>query len=253
MTATFQTPDQMIGPVNLTETRRFLETGRELAASGLGPAHVLLDDSRARRIAMELETRFAEAEALFNDALAQREKLGRDVETRPDLLRQRRQALQADYAERSAAIQKRVAQLSDELRPALLSEALPAPSSDSAALLARQELQLALDAAPDGELGMQTLVGLVQSRGGDLAAVAASNWGRLALQAKTGDEIGYQYVLDTAAKTSLESPDPARQRAAQTLAGLNDNQGRDQVAVGAVYLNSVLESGARILETPVAP
>jgi hypothetical protein len=248
--ATFQIPDRMVAHVNLDEARRFLSTGRESAATALQPARRLFDDSVARRLAVEIETCFSDAQTLFDSALSEREKFARDQTTKPEVIFQQRQALQADYSERSGAIVKRIADLSTKLEAALAEEAMPAPSSDSAVALVRQELELALATAPDGRAAFQVLDDYA-ARGGDFAAVAASDWARLSMQGKEGGDIGYDRVLATAARSSLNSPDPARQRAATALEALTDAQGRNQLVVGNVYLNSALESAGEMLEVPV--
>jgi hypothetical protein len=248
--ATFQQPDTTIGNINLTERRAWLDEGRGFANRVLGPAHALLDDSKARAIAVMLEDRFTAAERLFTDMLDQREALGRDQVTRPELLRAKRQELQDSYTEQAGQIRKQLAKLSDDLKAALLTEALPTPSSDTATSLAREEIKLALNNLR-GKPPFQVLQEFAE-RGGDFAAVAASSWARLAFQEAAGEtDVGYPLVLESAARSSLNSGDPARQRAAQTLAALTDNQGRDVLYTGAFYVNQVLESGDHILETPV--
>jgi hypothetical protein len=203
-TATFDTEAQATD---------FLTKAQVAAAHALAPAHALLDNSKARHLALELESQFADAAQLMTDSIATVKSLSNDRETRPEVLADRRRQLQADYQERHRQISTRSLALKDELEVALLREAIPPAASDTATVLAREEVSLALSEASDSGSALKTLLGLVEKRGDDLAAVAASDWCRLKLREATGDDVGFDRVRAAAAKHALTSGEPGRQRA----------------------------------------
>jgi hypothetical protein len=185
-------------------------------AAALGPSRALVDASRARAVAVNLANAFASIGSLFDGVLAVRGRLQVDEMTRPDVLRQQWRDFGGTVTERRSTIQTTIATGIDELAVALKAEALPISDDPAQALLAREEVQLALRATRDA-LPFQVLH-TQAARGGDIAAAVASEWGRLTLQAaQGGEDTGFGQVLDAAIAATSTGPDEIRRRAAAAL------------------------------------
>jgi hypothetical protein len=198
--------------------------GRELlalmdaaAAAALTPARALVDASRARAVAVNLVKAFASVGTLFESVVETRRRLQADTATRPNVLLQQwwefADAAVADGSKTTRTIATGV----DELAVALKGEALPVSDDPARTLVARQEVELALRAHPD-ELPFKVLLDQA-GRGLDVAAAAASEWGRMTLQAANpnADDTGFNLVIDAAVETALTGPDEAQRRAAAAL------------------------------------
>jgi hypothetical protein len=202
---------------DVSSGREFLALMKAAADAALAPARALVDASRARPIAVNLSNAFRAVGTLFESVVDTRRRLEADTATRPNVLRQQWQEFTDAAVEDGAATRRTIATGVDELTAALKQEALPVSDDPARTLVARQEVELALRAHP-GLLPFQVLLAQA-SRGLDIAAAAASEWGRLTLRAATpsNDETGFDSVVDAAIETALTGPDEAQRRAAAAL------------------------------------
>lgn len=188
------------------------------AAAALGPSRALVDDSPARAIAVNLADAFASVGPLFELTLAFRSRIQHDGTTRPEILRGQWQQFGQATNDRCEQTRQTIATGIDELEVALKAESVPMSTDPAAVLVARQEIELALRASKDADLPFQVLLEQA-GRGGDVAACAASEWGRLLLAEanQDGDAIGFAQVVDAAIQTALTGPDERKRRAAAAL------------------------------------
>jgi hypothetical protein len=201
-----------------------VSAGRELLAlmaaaveAALTPARALVDASRARAVAVNLSNAFATVGPLFESVVDTRRRLQADTATRPNvLLAQWQEFADAAIAD-ATGTQRTIATGVDELAVALKQEALPVSDDPARTLVARQEVELALRAHPD-ELPFKVLLDQA-GRGLDVAAAAASEWGRMTLQAANpnSEDTGFNLVIDAAVETALTGPDETQRRAAAAL------------------------------------
>lgn len=199
------------------EVESFIEKGAKAAEVGLGPIRSLLDDSPARKIADQLRDRQDEAVRMYREAVEAKHKLEADTDTRPEVLRERQREMAGDYETRAKAVHRDVWRLRDELTAALHQEALPVPTDNLSVQVARDEILLAIRTAKTRNQSPFQAMAEAASRGGHLAAVAASQWGRMTLQETTGGDIGFDHVQKAAIQTSLTGDDERRRRAAAAL------------------------------------
>lgn len=194
---------------------RFIDPLAPAIDAALGPARALFDASLARAIATNLAAALEGAGRLFESVLATRRALQADNSTRPEVLRERWGAFGDDVNDQASQIDRTIATDIDKLVVALKQEALPTTTDPAAITVARQEIEVALRASQD-DLPFQVL--LEQAvRGGDVAAAAASAWGRLTLVASQGDDVGFDDIVNAAVETALTGPDEGRRRAAAAL------------------------------------
>jgi hypothetical protein len=192
-------------------------------------ARSLFDNSRGRATAIQLAAAFTKAETLYREAITERRRIEADTSTKDDVLRAQWKDFGADYEAQIRDIRAEIKTHTDELETALQDEALPLTADTSAILVARGEVEAALRVA-NGE-ARQTMVALA-GRGGDIAAAASSEWGRLVyVAANGGDDVGFDLVRDEAIRTALTSGDEGRRRAAAALQALTTPR---RIALGAV-------------------
>ncbi|MGH2952236.1 MAG: hypothetical protein ACRDKX_09345 [Solirubrobacterales bacterium] len=239
-----------VGAVDVDETVQFLEEAITAATAALQPSRRLLDDSRARPIATQLAAAFADAKALYDDSVGERERIGRDTTTRPQLLHERLGALRAEYQRQTDEIERRIHSLVLDLETALRDEALPRSSGPSEILVARQEIEAALRADTKRDPGQRqgpfsVMIGIAEA-GGELAAAAASGWGESIYIAHGGTSEEHAYVRVAAAEASLTGSDEGPRRAAEALGalGLRTRQG---VPEAIAKMNFALIAGGEML------
>lgn len=211
MTSTVKTAVDA-GGYPIEQCRDFIRQGREAATLALEPSRALLDASHARGIAVQLFEDFMRAGVLFEDVLAERARFERDGTTRHDVLRERWDSYEAEAGGQARTLAREIVTRIDELLVALHDEALPVNPDPSALLVARQEIELAIRLEPS----FVTLAGMA-ARGGDIAAAAASPWGRLTLINASGDDAGFETVQSAAITAALAGEDEGRRRAAAAL------------------------------------
>lgn len=234
------------GGYDIGQTRDFIAQGREAATLALEPARALLDASAARAIAVPLYEDLVSVGALFESVLVERERLESDVTTRTEILREQWDAFGAQMLATASTLDRQISTRIDELNVALQAEALPRNDDPAAVLVARGEIEIAMRLKPF----FLTLVELAE-RGGDLAAAAASEWGRLTLIDATGAEDGFDSVQEAAIQASLAGEDEGRRRAAaalqatrtprqgQTVASLTESQTFASYVLGVVIAETI--------------
>lgn len=192
---------------------QFIANMQAAVAVALPPAIAI---PAAQPIAGPMRLKFEQVVTLFNDTIQMRDRLQSDTRSRPEAIlaawQAHGQAATAQADELIAAIDQKSTALIDALRGA----ALPANPDPAAVANARQEVVMTLRQADHPFSALLDLVG----QGSDLAAAAASNWGRLAFQEVAGgqlDDSQWTTVQDAAIQAAQRSDDPAKQRAAAAL------------------------------------
>lgn len=207
------------GAYPVDQVRYFLDDLKASAEAALQPALGLSGDTRP--IAASLMRALLAFGQTFTDALAKRRSLqGQASRTRRDVLRQEWEAYAAETLAEMATTHQTSTTAESELRDALRIAALPVSSDPATVLLARQELELALRIVDDDELPFVEMIEQAR-RGGDIAAAAASEWGRMILISAAGSDIGYDDVQAAAIATAANSDDPAKRAAAAALLALD--------------------------------
>jgi hypothetical protein len=197
---------------------QFLTPMESAASAALDPARALFDTSPARAIAAGLASSFAGVARLFEDVVASRQSLQADTMTRPNVLRSQWTEFGGTVTDLAETLRSALVSQSASLAAALTAEALPTSGDPATVLVARQEVELALSIA--GADPLQTMLEIAR-RGGDLAAAAASDWGRLKLRATQGGaDTGFGLVASAAIESVLAGPDETRARAAAALQAL---------------------------------
>lgn len=199
--------DQFITPMN------------DSADAALTPARALLDSSRARDIAINLRQAFHGHGELFEAVLAKRRQLQASTSTKTELRRAAWLEYGTEAGDEITHLQNTIITGSDELAVALSEEALPVSADPAAVIIAREEISLAMRVdATDTKPALMVLIEQA-SRGGDISAVCASEFGRLLLrQAQGGKDEGWPLILDAAVQAALNGPDEGKKRAAAALA-----------------------------------
>jgi hypothetical protein len=243
----YQTEDR--NAVEVATTRDFVARLDAAASAALTPSRALLDSSAARAIALDLAATFAQCGALLESVVEKRRQMEADTNTRPDLLRAQWSEYGTTVAATASEIQRTIASSIDELRVELKAEALPSSNDPASVLVARQEIELALQAS-DSASALEVLLQQAE-RGGDVAAAAASEWSRLHLRiASSGEDTGFESVVDKAIDaTALASPDEGRRRAAEALrATRTPAPGRNAASLieAQVFGNQVVEAAAEL-------
>jgi hypothetical protein len=234
----------------------FIDEGKQAADAALAPASALLDDSPARKIAGELRDRYDESIRMYRDIVEQRQKFEADTLTRPEVLQERWAEISTDYETRAKAIHGDVWRLRDELTAALQQEALPVPTDSPSIQVARDEILLAVRTAKKRNQQPFQAMAEAASRGGNLAAVAASEWGRMTLEEAAGSDTGFEHVRTTAIRTSLTGDDERRRRAAAALQAATSPRpgGRGEASYEASMLNTfVMGVGEKAAKSAISP
>jgi hypothetical protein len=231
----------------------------DAATAALAATRALFDASRARAIAAHLDETFHEVGPFFEAILAERRRLQADTERRADLVHAEWDAYVAASSDRAKQITDTLTSGLDELAVALKREMVPTMTDPAVAVLARQEVEAALRAASahadaSSELPFGTLMAQAE-RGGEVAAAAASEWGRLTLMAlQNGEDTGFALVVEAAARTALNGPDEGPRRAATALLGLSTPRPGEKggpAANALAYTSFVIAASAAILKTGI--
>ncbi|MEZ5077311.1 MAG: hypothetical protein R2725_07715 [Solirubrobacterales bacterium] len=188
-----------------------------------------VDDQEVEETVAELRDRFSAAEVLAADTLDQLQQLSDQEESlRPEVLSERSDDLGGAFGEEARKIDGVLRAGRDRLSDSLQRARTPQSESDTGALLARREIELAIAQAeapresgllegdgPEIEHVLDVMVELAH-RGGELAAAVASPWGRLILvSTHPGLEWRHREVVDAAiAAVDGASNDAERQQIA---------------------------------------
>jgi hypothetical protein len=215
------------------------------------PARSLLDASPARPAALEVNAAVRAAAAMYDEAVAKRAELARDKETRPQVLLERLREFEADWSARAEAIKRVLSvEAADKLETALQAEALPVSGDPAKALLARQEIELALELAAKNNESPIFVMQRLAARGGEVAAAIGSEWGRMRYQKASGVTEGYEVARDAAIETALNAADEGPRRAATALRAMKTRPrgGRPEAGYEArIKAITVLGEGRQVL------
>jgi hypothetical protein len=193
----------------------------------LVPARTLVDSSRARELAVSLHADLSEAAGMHREVRELRERAQSDEVTRPEELRERWSEFQQDFETRAESLDRRLREGLDRLPALLAEEALPVSADPNAAKLARDEIELALKLAGRDNKTAGGVMAELASRGGEIAAQAASSWGQLKLVEADGAhvaEASITAVRRAAVEAVLENGDEPRRRAALALRATETNR-----------------------------
>lgn len=188
-----------------------------------------VDDAAVEDAKNDLREALDDAEILAGDTFAQQQKLWRDEETgelRPEVLKQRSGELEQQFAPAAREVVNRLSGSHVRLAEAIRAAQVPRSASAADALLAREEIKLAVSQAREPEpfdsvTGSRTertatdvMVRLAQG-GGELAAAVASPWGRLILE---GEGQGRHHAEVVEAAIAASGGDGAKARSQATKA-----------------------------------
>ena len=185
-------------------------------------------DAEVTTVAGDNRGLFEQAESLATKAQRERQRLvDAQVaeEMRPEVLNEQIDQFTKEFNQEARDLIARLGAHVERLGNALQRARTPESKSDSGALLARQEVERAMGLARDpGEGGIENPVPTAEtplgvmldlaSRGGELSAAAASNWGRLVL-AERHPGADHERVVEAAiAATTTEGDAQTRATAA---------------------------------------
>lgn len=214
------------GGYDVEQVRTFIAQGREAAGTALGDANRLFDASRARPLAITLRENLIKPGVFFEAVLVERSRFERETAFT------RRDVLQADWAAYAAKTSARVDELVrtintqvEEVSTFLHDEALPVSGDPASVLVARGEVEAALQV----DASFSALAALAAG-GGDVAAAAASDWGRLQLIRYAGDDTGFRIVEDAAIDATFATADESRRRAAMVLKAMRTPRAGEKVS-----------------------
>lgn len=245
MSSIFEAGNLTSGNLMVSDVEKFVADLRAASNAALGPASRLLDGSRARTVGIALRSDFLAVVALSKEALGERTRVEADHSTKPEVLREQWRVFGVDLTERANSLDALIKTRADEYTTALELEAIPVSADPSAALLARGEIEAALQVDSSIRVFVQ-----LAARGGDVAAAVASPWGRSIFEVATGDTVGFDQVQAEAIRTALSSEDAGRRRAAEALHATMSPRpglGRVQSLYEAIVLSVTILSDARKL------
>lgn len=198
--------------------RAFAADATAAADHALAGTRALVDKSPARQAAREFSTTVNGAIDLYEEVLDRYEKAERDDHTRPEVIRQQWQEYAQDVHDRAAKAHRILnIDYKESIEEMLLGEALPVSTDPSAALLARQEIDLALQIGEKNNRSASLVLDDLAARGGEVSAALVSNWGRLRYESATGYADGHDAIRRRAVETVLATGDETRTRAARVL------------------------------------
>jgi hypothetical protein len=184
-----------------------------------------VDDVAVEDAKNDLREAFNDAEILAGDTFTEQRAIAQaesSDELRPEVLNERRDALEKSFGTDARDVTDRIAASRVRLAEALKAVQVPRSGSDTAALLAREEVKLAIAQArkpdvsgavtgsPRTEGTAADIMVQLARGGGETAAVVASPWGRLLLQAE-GQVHHHADVVEAAIAASGDNGAEARE------------------------------------------